>query len=163
MDDGQHVGAARHILHERAVDLDGVEWIVAEEAQRRGAGAEVIHGELDAQALQFEHEGVSRFGIAHDLALRDLELQALLRQPDMLERSAHLIEQAAAQGQLGARHVHADCRGRARQVLRAPVHHGAAGLLLNPLAQSDDQARLFGDRNEFGRRYFAQSGVLPTQ
>jgi hypothetical protein len=70
----------RYVLDERPVDLDHVEWITCQTAQRRRAGAEIVHGEPHAQGAQLVHDPQRGFRIAHDFPLGDFQLQTVGRQ-----------------------------------------------------------------------------------
>ena len=73
-----------------------------------------------------------------------------------------MVEQLPAQRQFRARDIDADGTRCTRRVLRAPRRQRLTGLPLHPLAQSDDQAGLLGDRDEFGRGDRAENRVIPA-
>src|SRR5450631_4830982 len=109
----ENIPARNQIMHEGAIDLDGVERIVPQKSQRGGPSAEVVHGQPNPEAAQLAHQFETRLRITHDLPLRDFELQTPGWQSDTPERGARLFKEQAAQRQLGPRDIDADGLRRA--------------------------------------------------
>ena len=80
--------------NERAVDLEHVDREALEVRQRGVAGAEIVHGELDAEVLQRGELENGRLRFLHDDALGDLELQMLWVKPRCTDGLLDVVEQA---------------------------------------------------------------------
>ena len=109
-------GLRRQILHEGAVDLDLVERERAQVAQRRVAGAEIVHGDAHAEFPQ-PMQGLQRLGVLlQQHALGDLHLQPLGRQARSRQRRDDRLDQPVAL-ELRGRDVHRDRHVGAGQVM----------------------------------------------
>src|SRR5581483_4372232 len=73
--DRKIVGVVGNIAHEGAVDLELVDRKTLEIRQRRVAGAEIVEGERDSDALELTHDADRILGVVHGHALGDFELQ----------------------------------------------------------------------------------------
>src|ERR1700716_4625369 len=96
LDDGGAIALVGNVLDEGAVDLDLVERKAAQIAQRRIAGAEVVHRDLDAESAELVQRRQGRFILVQQDRLGDLELEAGGREPRYRPGGDSRLGQAAA-------------------------------------------------------------------
>ncbi len=98
-------------LGERAgeglVDLQLVEGELPQIAEARIAGAEIVHGDPDAERLQVGELAHHRIRVREEQPLGDLKLQPPRREARRVQRVAHRVGDAAV-GELDRREVHRD-------------------------------------------------------
>ncbi len=70
-------GALAEGLHEGPVDLEAVERVATEVAERRVAGAEVVHGQGDADGVDVAEALHGELGLVDQQALGDLDAEAV--------------------------------------------------------------------------------------
>src|SRR5262249_27891446 len=73
--DGEAVVLAGHIANEGAVDLDLVEWELAQVPERRIAGAEVVERNPDADVAQLVQRRERAVALVQKHGFSDLQLQ----------------------------------------------------------------------------------------
>ena len=146
-------------MHERLVDLEGVDRYALQITQTRIAGAEVVYGERHTQRLErLQHHG-GRRGVVHEQAFGQFEFEILRRHAGLLQDQIQSVDKALAPELHGGnidRHGH---RGQ------AGVEPGAdlpAGLAQHPLADRHDEAALLRDRNELRRQNKPERRVIPA-
>src|SRR5579864_8233400 len=88
--------------HEAPVDLECRDRQAFEIRERCVAGAEIIDGKLDPELADRMQPPQDRFGVAHDGALCDLELQQVRRHGGGLQRLAELLHEGMIQQIVGA-------------------------------------------------------------
>jgi len=142
LDDHGRVAVTVDVLDEGTVDLDLVERERAQVAERRIAGAEVVHRDAHAERAQLVQHGDDHLVVLQQHRLGDLELEAVRRHPRGGERLSHHGDQPAV-AELDRRKVDRD------PDRRRPGRRVLAGLAQHPLAERDDQPGFFGDRDEF--------------
>ena len=124
------------ILQEGLVDLQRVEGKAHQIGERRIAGAEIVQRQADAECLQAGEELGRTLRIVHHQRFRQLQLEAVRRDPVALDDGLHVADQILAD-ELAAGDVDRD-----EEVLVAghalPVAEPAAGLLQRELAELDD-------------------------
>ncbi len=153
-----HVGAQP--AHEGLVDLEPVEREPLDVAQRRVAGAEVVHRQHHAhraQPLQRHHRVV---GVLHQDVLRQLQLQQPRRQPGLCQGAHHQVEDVLA-AELHRRQVDAEADRPEPALL--PRRRLPARLAQHPLADHQDQPGLLGQRDEAARRHQPVPATRPAQ
>ena len=64
-------------FHKAAIDLQCLDWKLVQGAERRVAGPEVIHGELDVEFIQLTQRFRNRLRVTHQSRLGNFELQEL--------------------------------------------------------------------------------------
>ena len=155
-DDGRGLIVAMDRLDERAVDLDLVERKRAQVRERRIAGAEIVHGDADAERLDLPQGGQRAVEVANQRGLGDLDLQTTRRQAGLQQDLVQLLHEVGVV-ELDGRDIDGD-RQRPR-----PGRGVAAGCLHDPVPDLQDCAGLFGNRDEDGGRNLAACRVLPAQ
>ena len=163
-DDGardRHVFRRRgDVGHQRAVDLDHVHRQPAQVAQARVAGAEVVERDLDAERTQRPQVLHRLIEVGDQHALGDLDAEQPRVEAGRGEQAFDAPRQVRLQ-QLARRQV--DRHAQRRQPGTLPGRGLLDGAAQHPVADGDDQAGLFGDRDESIRRDAAQRRVLPAQ
>ncbi len=148
------------VRHQRAVDLDDVHRQPSQVAQARVAGAEVVERDLDAERPQRSQVLNRLVEVADQHALGDLDTEQPRIEPARGEQAFDAPRQVRLH-QLARRQVHGHAHRRQPGAL--PGRRLFDGTAQHPVADGDDQAGLFGDRDEAIRRDAAQRGVLPAQ
>ena len=92
----RRLDAVRHVLDEGSVDLDLVERETAQIAERRIAGAEIVHRDPHAELAQLVQGRQRRVGVLQQHRLGDLELQPLGAQAGGRQRARDHLHQIAA-------------------------------------------------------------------
>ena len=142
-DDGGRHGAVVDVgwqpLDERPVDLETRDRERLQRAEARIAGAEVVDGDLNAEALQLVHGSDCLPDIAHDQAFRQLEFDIARFQPTLLQRVDDAADEVLL-GKLPRRDV--DAHLDRRQPGFLPGFVLAASLLQHPVADRHDEAGL---------------------
>ena len=106
--------------------------------------------------MELRQHIVGELGVAQQRGFRDLDLQPVGGEPGHLERIADFAQDVALM-ELLRREVDGDAdAGR-------PLHALHAGLAQDPAAEIDDQAHVFGDRNDIDRRHRAAHRMIPAQ
>ncbi len=82
-------------LDERAIDLEFVERERLQVAQARIAGAEIVHGNTDAKALQAAKDMERTIHVLDQYAFRDLELEARRVETGLKQDRLHEPRQVA--------------------------------------------------------------------
>ena len=136
---GLTVGIDR--LDEGTVDLDPVERKRPQVGQGRIAGAEIVHGDVDAERLDLAQHAERPIEIADQRRLGDLDLQTVWRQAGFEQDLVQLLEEFGVV-ELHGRDVDGD-----RQRLR-PRCGLAASRLQYPVSDLQDGSGLLGNRNE---------------
>jgi len=143
---------------ERAIDLQCGDGQLAQVRQTRVAGAEVVDRDRHAAARQRTQDVDDVIQVGQEDPLGHLDHEArqvaafgVARAP---ERGFEVLRQ-----QLARRDVH---RHVQVQALLRQLDLGPTGLDHGPVAQAFDQARAFGQRDEFGRRHRAELAGRPT-
>src|SRR5438270_118037 len=75
-----------------------------EGGQRRVAGAEVVEGEAHAERVEAVQDRQRAAGVAHDVALGDLEGHLVRRDADAAQFATHQVDDAGVE-QVAHRHV----------------------------------------------------------
>ena len=150
------LGPARDPVHERLVDLDGVDRHPPQVGQRGVAGAEVVDGQVRAEPLQLVEADDRHLKVVHQDALGDLQGQALGGEPGVAEGRGPRWRP----GRCGDRWVggQIDVQGRQRAGVGVPAGHLAAGLAQHEPVEDDHQAGLLGQGDELGRQHQAAVG-----
>ena len=144
LDDDAIVGVVAHAHDERLVELERVHRQVAQVAERRIAGAEIVDGDEHAELVDFLDHAQRARRVEHHRALGDLELErggehaGSFEQLAQVRRESGVLQQA--RGEIhGDAHVHAaiapgaDLRQRAAQ---------------RPFGERADQVGGLGDGDE---------------
>lgn len=125
-----------NVVDEGAVDFDLVEGETLQMAQRRIAGAKIIHSDADPEFAQAEKDGRGRRAVVQQDGFGDLQFEAVRRQPRSGRRTyQHLRERRVAQ--LCRRETDGDPE------VRRPLRRGRARLPNDPFPDRDDQSSLF--------------------
>ncbi len=139
------VGA--HGADEVAVDLQGVERQAGQVRQGREAGPEVVERQTGAGFPELlQHHG-GPVGIAHDVALGDLELQGAVGQPGLAQDAGDFRHQVVAVDLPGGQ-VDADRQLPRRAVAPAPFRQLLGRGLDHMGADLVQQAHVAGERQE---------------
>ena len=141
------VVVVRRAAHHGAVDLDRVEGIPVEVREPALARAEVVECDAQAEPPKLRETLDRQVGIAHELALAHLQLQAGGREPRLVQHAPHQLHERRV-GELALRDVH---RHRepdvARVVPLAALHARGAQ---RPLAERHREPGDVGERHEVG-------------
>ncbi len=158
-DQGHRAGLGEHRVHESAVDFERLDGKLRQVAQRRIAGAEVVHRNPHAEFAHLLQAHDIAFDVVHDQALGDFEVHA---------RDAAAEFNGLAHGglkvgapQLNCRHVDRHTR-HSGQTHLAPARMVAHRLLHGPGTHLHDQPCLLQQRNKPDRRHQPLLGVLPA-
>src|SRR6478672_2494825 len=147
------------LRRETPVDLDDVDRELAQIRERRVAGAEVVEREDDAELLD-RPEGLGDALVGREQgALGELEREQAGNQRRRVECAGDM-PQEVGMVELAGRDVD-------RHLHRASVQLAQAGrfgtrLCEHPLAQADDEPRLFSEWDELAGRELARSRMLPS-
>ena len=143
------------VAHERLIDLDLVERKASQIAQAGIAGAEIVHRYAHAKRTQRVQRGEHLAALFQQQGFGDFELEPLWRQAGLFQRIHHHRQQIAA-AKLQRRQIDRDAD------IIGPVRRVHAGAAQHQPAERIDQAGLFGDGDEFGRRDHAALGMRPA-
>src|SRR4029450_10478418 len=136
--DGRLLGPPGDPVHERLVDLDGGDRHLAQVGERGVAGAEVVDGQVDPEALELVEADHGHLQVVHQDALGDLQGQALGGQARVAQGGGDVAGQVAAEQVVGGEvHVGGHWGG-----LGGPAGHLAAGLAQHEPVELDHQAGL---------------------
>ncbi len=130
---------------EGAVDLDLVEGEGLERRERRVAGAEIVHGDGDAEALELPQNGQGAAHIVDDDRFRDLQFEPGRRQARLGQDGEDPLGEVRLL-ELERREVHGDLEGP------VPGRGLAAGGAQDPFAERQDHPALLGEGDEGARR-----------
>ncbi|MNP23058.1 hypothetical protein D3C76_1157540 [compost metagenome] len=159
LDDLAVFEAARHILQERAVDLQHIQWQALEVGKRRIAGAEVVDRQADALVTNALEQADGALDVAHQGVFGDLQLQVMGRKTSMRQCHFHFVGQRlVAKGHCRA--IDRDLEGAVAVTLE--LGQVLAGAAQHPQVQVDDQAVGFGDADETVRPEQTMLWMLPA-
>jgi hypothetical protein len=156
-DDGMHdrcgIGGSFDRSHETAVDFQLVEWETAQIEQAGIAGAEIVQRETHAQGFETHHRSFRGVDIAEQHALGQLQLKPGWIEARFVQDALDNFDEIDAP-ELQRRNVDGNGQSWPRFAIDAgPAQH--------PISEIDDQSTVFGDRNEFSRRYLPAGWVRP--
>jgi hypothetical protein len=151
--DGTVVEVGFDVGDEGAVDLQVVDREQLEVGERGVAGAEVVDGQRDAHAAQAFENDDGFLRIFHHRAFGDFQFEQFGRQAGGGQRAGDCFAEIAA-AQLAGGDVDRDAHWLEAGV--DPVLHLAAGVGQHPVADFDDEAGFFGDRDE------ADGEIMPS-
>ena len=155
------VAVGDDVLHKAAVNFELVQRQAFQVRQRGVAGAKVVQREAHALRAQRLH-GVGGVGdIVQHQAFGQLQDQPVGVSAAAVQGALHLGDKLWV-----AKLPRADVdrqRQRVGQGVALPALELQAGLLQHPLAQRQDQARAFSNRNKHRRRDAAKLRVRPAQ
>ena len=144
------------LAHEALVDLDLVEREFAQIAQRRIAGAEIVHRDGHAEFAQ-AHQHRERASVSCSITVSVISSSSRCRvEPRCAERRNDIEDKRVAL-ELNRRQIDGDL-----DVAR-PCRRLGARLLEHPGADRNDQPDLFRQRNEIVRRHQSALGMPPAQ
>jgi len=130
-------------------DLERVDGVGVERAERRVAGAEVVDVDAHAERPQASQHAGRHLLVLHDRALGDLEPDPARLHAVLGEDVADLVREAGV-GELLARQVDADVWRRFAEPV-APAADVAADAVEDLLLKVEDGAYLLGERkNSYG-------------
>ncbi len=157
IDDGRIAAALyRRPAHEALVDLDLVERRLAQIAEGRIAGAEIVERDAHAQPFQPREHLIGGFAFMDESVFGDLQLQPLGREPRRGERIHHDAGQRRI-GELQRRDVDGDAH-----ILR-PLRGVMTGGAHHPFANRANQPRLLRNGDEHGGRDRSAHRMIPAQ
>lgn len=142
------------------VELEGIEFKIAQMRQRTGPRTEVIQRHAHPEVAQQAQLLLGFIGIAHQRILGHLDLQLPRLQGMALQDLAQLGHQVG-HAELGAAQAHPQHQVVSEQAL--PDFALGRAAMINPAAQPADQPRLFQQGQEQARRNITDAGVLPAQ
>ncbi|MCY1174530.1 hypothetical protein D9M73_147360 [compost metagenome] len=164
---GDHRGGDFHVVlvvrdfvDKASIDLDDVDGEFFQVTERRVTGAEVVHGQGQAQALELVELQVGVFGSLQQQAFGQLQLQQMRRQGFFLEdvgNGGHQVRVGKLLGRQVDRHLQVAQAGGGQRFAHA------AGLAGDPFANRNDQAGFFRDTDELVRADHAFFRVIPAQ
>jgi len=145
--------------HERLVELQRVDREIAQVAERREAGAEVVDRHADAEPVQVFDDAACAAWVEHHRALGDLELELMRLDRVEVEEPRDLL------GERGVlkhprRQVHRYAELLAAPLQRADVVERA---MQRPLRQRTDQMARFREPDEFVGAHVAERRMPPAQ
>ncbi len=146
--------AVRRETKER-VDLHLVEGEVAQAPEAGLAGAEIIERDAAADIAQHGHDPTGNLGIGHDGGFGDLDIEAARIEPGAVDDREH-VQRRRGIDQLGGGKV------EGQEDMLRPGNGGFGRLAQQRLRQRIDEAALFGQRHEMGRRDIAEIGMAPA-
>ena len=150
------------VAQEGAVHLEDVDREAAEVAQRRVAGAEVVHREPDAESLELVKPLHRELRVGHQHRLGDLERERARSSPDSASASRTSAAMSECWSCLTERLTLIESGGSAGS-RRLHLARLATGLAQDPAADRHDQAHLLGERDEGVGAEHAALGVVPAQ
>ena len=149
-----------HVADEGAIDLQLVNGQAAEVGQRGIAGSKIVDRELHALCLESFHKDDGFLDVFNQHALGEFELELAGICAGALKHSQYPIDEARlaelhsadvdSEGEMG----HGDMGGPSRKL--------RAGCLQNPVAERENEAGLFSQRDEFARGEDSPAGVVPA-
>ena len=152
--------SAPEVGDEGAVDLDRVERELLERHERRGAGAEVVDDQTDADLVQLRAaRDRTRRGSWASVSSVTLEPDRARREPRLRDDPLHLSREHRL-GELAGGDVDVELEGLARAAV--PLRHLEARLLERPRADVDDRAGALGIGQELRREQQPAVGVVPA-
>ena len=128
-------------------------------AQARIAGAEIVDRQLHTELCQGLQQRQRFLGVLDQDRFGQLEFEQRGRQVGLAQRCRHAFDEARLL-ELQRRDIDRDPQD---QPLCVPPRCLLDGLAQHPFADRDDEAALFGHRDEVGRRDVAELGVAPAQ
>src|ERR1700678_2155117 len=143
-----------------AIDLQRIERKALQIIQRTVAGTEVIDGERKSEFLERQQRTAPGFGIAHQNAFGQFQLEQRRRQFRLSDDIADL-EQRLRMREVPPGYIHGNARRR--QSRSTPLCHIAANPLQCPFADICNQASLLGDSDKIGGRNLTSRGMEPAQ
>src|SRR5262249_46658584 len=146
---------------ERAIDLERVERELAEVAERRVAGPEIVERDPEPHRLERAEQRARRLRVVDERALRDLDLERARVDARLFHDALHVVVEMRI-AELPGGDVHREAHG-AEAAHALPLAELVAGLADDPAADPDDEAGLLRDRDELGRRDEAALRVAPAE
>ncbi|OEZ48220.1 hypothetical protein DUGA6_63390 [Duganella sp. HH105] len=156
---GGVVAVADHVADEVGVDLDGVEGIAFQAAQRAVAGAEVVQRQVQAARLEAGQHVVAAVAGLGQRGLGDLQRQRGRGDRVVVQHGGHGVAEAGVAELAGG-----DVDRHPQVVLAAapPGVEVAAGAAQHPVANGGRHAGALGARQEGVGRQQALGGMLPA-
>ena len=152
---------AVEIADEASIDLQLVELVVPEAAQRRVPRSEVVDGQPYPKSLERPQCLVDRASLARDQTLGDFQGQAVGFET-MLAQS--LCDHADELGfELASRQIHRNAQRQWAGVCILPTPQLPTRLIQDPCTDRNNQSRLFGHGEERIGQQQAPRRVLPSQ
>ena len=125
-------------------------------AEARIPGPEVVERDSHPGGMQLRQRIVGPLRVAQQRGFGDLDFEPVRGKAGYFQRIANLAQHVALM-ELLRREIDRNADG-----LR-PLHGFHAGLAQDPAAEIDDQAHVFGDRNDIDRRHRAAHRMIPAQ
>jgi hypothetical protein len=125
------------------------------------AGAEVVHKEGDAEGAESVEDVDGGVEVGNDAGLSHFEAELMAGDAGLQEERLHVVGEAGA-GELPGREIDANAQGAIVGVFAVPGLDLAAGFGEAPVADREDEAALFGSRDEVLRREDAAFGMDPS-
>ena len=159
LDDRLIVLAFRNAAHEGLVDLHTVERETFQVGQRRVAGTEVVHRQVESQPFQFVQHFLRVLLVAHHRAFGDFQLERLGRQAGFPDGFGNELNQALVR-HLSRGNVDRDTQLRQAALLPGAILH--TGRLRDPAAHRHDQAGFLRDGDEISGRHEPELRAYPA-
>ena len=159
LDDRLIVLALRNAAHEGLVDLHAVERETFQIGQRRIAGAEIVHRQMEALVLQFIEYFFRVLLIAHHGAFRDFQFQRIDAQAGFADGVGDELDQSLVR-HLSRGNVDRDPQVRQAALLPGAILH--TGRLRDPAAHWHDQAGFLRDGDEISGRHESELRAYPA-
>ena len=159
IDDRTRIDAVLDVHHEAAIDLQLLGGQLAQVAQARVAGAEVVDRQVDARRAEAAEGRLGGLGVLHRHRFGDLAGEERRMDAVPTQRLLDALEDVLL-AHLQCGQVHGEAHA---QPLLAPPPRLPAGFLDDPVAQRADQSVALGQRDEHVRRHHAAPLVLPAQ
>ena len=150
---------AGQALDEATIDLQLPDRDPLQVGQARIAGAEVVDRQPHAEPGQRLQPRQRFLRILDQDRFGQLQVERVGRQARLAQQPGHAVDEVGSVEQQ-RRDVDRDHQA---QPVGVPLCGLAHRLAEHPLADRDDEAALFGHRNELGRRHLAQLRVVPAQ
>ena len=157
--DGAAVVGRSHARDERPIQLERVDRVALQRAQRRIAGAEVVEVDRHVDVTKTFEIAVHDVGGIEERVLGNLEAQRSRQQPADLERTLHFVHEVAA-GEKPRRDVHRNTERLAEHPL--PGGRLAACVAEHRIGERHDEPGLLGHRDEIGRADHPTAGTGPA-
>ena len=159
-DDRLVVAVGRGVLDHGAVDLERVQGVLVEVGQAALAGAEVVEGDAQAEPPQLGEPLDGQLGAAHELDLRDLELEALGGEARLVEDPPHQPDEGGVR-ELARGHVDGHHEAVVARVV--PLLSLQAGGAQRPLPERHREPAHVGEGDEVGRALHPVVAAPPQQ
>ncbi len=160
--DGRVVSVFAQALHERPVDLDGVDGEAIQVAERRVPRAEVVQADVHPQGSEGGHGLDDLVDAVDQHALGDLEVQQLRRNPGFVDR-VHDRSNRVGLSELSGRNVDREPQVGVDPSVRAPMCELTERFAQDPFPDRDDEPAAFGDWDELRWTDGPELGVVPSK